>query len=103
ERAERGELEAYDASVRSPDNDRRAVYYHEMSNGWQVVLTVPFETLLSGLEQFTLVFFIVMAACLAAIVVTAWRDIRLNAQIERTNETIRVLGNSYYALYRVDC
>ena len=103
ERAERGELEAYDASVRSPDNDRRAVYYHEMSNGWQVVLTVPYETLLSGLEQFTLVFFIVMAACLAAIVVTAWRDIRLNAQIERTNETIRVLGNSYYALYRVDC
>lgn len=103
ERVENGELEDYDAYVRSPDNDRRAVYYYEMSNGWQVILTVPYNTLLGGLGQFTTVFFIVMMICLLAIVLIAWRDIRLNAQIGRTNETIRVLGNSYYALYRVDC
>ena len=31
-----------------------------------------------------------------------WRDMRIGERIERTNETVRVLGNSYYALYRVD-
>ena len=32
----------------------------------------------------------------------SWRDVRTSARVERTNETVRVLGNSYYALYRVD-
>lgn len=27
---------------------------------------------------------------------------KLYAQVERTNETVRVLGNTYYALYRID-
>ena len=32
----------------------------------------------------------------------AVREYRLNRDINRTNETVRVLGNSYYAIYRID-
>lgn len=100
---QRGELDEYDVFVLSPDLDKRAAYYHEMSNGWQIILTVPYDTLLGSLERFSTAFFFIMLAGLLAIVFIAWRDLRLNGQIERTNETIRVLGNSYYALYRVNC
>src|SRR5699024_2928160 len=29
-------------------------------------------------------------------------EVKNRARIDRTNETVRVLGNSYYALYRID-
>ena len=31
-----------------------------------------------------------------------WKDIKSRARIARTDETVRVLGNSYYALYRIN-
>lgn len=98
-----GTLEAYNSSIRDLENNLRAVYYNQMDNGWLVILTVPFDTVLQGLEQFRAAFFLIMAACLVAIILIAWRDWKLNEQIGRTNETVRVLGNSYYALYRVNC
>ena len=30
------------------------------------------------------------------------REYRLSRNMERTNETVRVLGNSYYAIYRIN-
>ena len=32
-----------------------------------------------------------------------WREKKYHDRIDRTDETVRVLGNSYYALYRIDC
>ena len=103
EKGQRGELDEYDVFVNSPDQAKRTAYYHQMSNGWQVILTIPYETLLGNLERFSLAFGFILLAGLLAVVFIAWRDIRLNGQIERTNETARVPGNSYYALYRVNC
>ena len=43
-----GELYAYDASFRDLEGVQRGAYYYEMSNGWKVILTVPFEEVLMG-------------------------------------------------------
>ena len=97
-----GALDYYDAAITDLEGARRNVYYSALPNGWVAILTVPYETILQGLSGFTTVFSLVLIICLGAVVLLGWRDLRLNHRAERTNETVRVLGNSYYALYRVD-
>jgi signal transduction histidine kinase len=97
-----GELEAYDASIEDLSGSQRGVYYHRMPNDWLVILTVPFDTILGQLNQFSLLFGMIMLLSFAGIGIMARRDLHLYSQVERTNETVRVLGNTYYALYRVD-
>lgn len=97
-----GSLAEYDAHISDISGERRGVYYYSMSNGWLVIITVPFDTILAQLDRFSLLFGLVMLLSIAGIFVVGWRDLRLYSQVERTNETVRVLGNTYYALYRVD-
>lgn len=97
-----GALDKYDAHVDDLSGHQRAVYYYNMPNGWIGVVTVPFDTILQQLNWFSMLVGLVMLLCLAGVLIFAWRDLRLYAQVERTNETVRVLGNTYYALYRVD-
>ena len=97
-----GSLAAYDASIQDLDGSQRAVYYYTMSNDWLAVITVPFDTILEQLNHFSILFGLVMLLSIMGVLVVAWRDLRLYSQVERTNETVRVLGNTYYALYRVD-
>ena len=99
---QRGEHDHYDSYVYDTSGQQRSVYYSIMPNGWISVITVPYDTILRELEQFTDVFLAVLLLCLLGFLLMTWRDLRLSAKVERTNETVRVLGNSYYALYRVD-
>lgn len=97
-----GEQDRYDASIIDLDGHQRNVYYYAMPNGWLVILTVPYDTILQGLGTFTLLFALLALVSLAAVVGMSWWDLRLSRQAQRADETARILGNSYYALYRVD-
>ena len=99
---EDGSLAGYDAHITDLSGEDRGVYYYNMSNGWIAIITAPFDTILAKSDQFSLLFGLVMLLSVAGIFLVAWRDLRLYSQVERTNETVRVLGNTYYALYRVD-
>ena len=102
ESIQRGEHDHYDSYIYDMSGQQRSVYYSIMPNGWISVITVPYDTILQELDQFTDVFLAVLLLCLLGFLLMTWRDLRLSAKVERTNETVRVLGNSYYALYRVD-
>ena len=97
-----GEQDRYDASFTDLEGRQRNVYYCTMPNGWLALLTVPYDTILQGLDTFTLLFALLILFSLAAVLGLSWRELRLSERVERTNETARVLGNSYYALYRVN-
>lgn len=84
------------------DGQKRAAYYAAMENGWMTIITVPYSVILHDLTGFTLVLVLIFGVCLAALVVMTWKDIKSRARIARTDETVRVLGNSYYALYRIN-
>ena len=73
-----------------------------MDNGWYSIVTRPYSTILGPFYVFAGVFGLLILAALGGLAAMAWRDLRLGARVRRTNETVRVLGNSYYALYRVD-
>ncbi len=97
-----GRLDAPTESIRDLDGNRRGVYYTAMENGWYAILTVPYSSILGSLNRFIAGFGLVLAVAVGILTVFTWREVRLNEGIRRAQETVQVLGNTYYALYRVD-
>lgn len=97
-----GNLDSYNAYIEDLDGGHRAVYYSRMSNGWFSIITIPYQNILGNWNKLILILGAVFLLFLLVIIWMSWREWRLNARMERTNETVRVLGNSYYALYRID-
>lgn len=101
-RIDAGEFEGHDANLVDSRGERRAVDYTRLSNGWYSVVTTPYSLILGDLNTVYLVFVAIGVAFLAALAVMGVRDWRRTRAMERTNETVRVLGNSYYAIYLVN-
>ena len=97
-----GDLEDSDATITDLDGVERTVYYTRLNNGWLSIITVPYSEVLEGFGRVRIAFSLLIGAFLLVLVGLTWRDAKVSARMERTNETVRVLGNSYYALYRVD-
>ena len=98
-----GSLSSYDASFVDPDGVVRGVYYHQMSNGWTVILTVPIQSVLMGDRNLTIYFLVgvgvLVFAILAAMVI---RDLLQSKRIRLAGNTIEILSDSFYAIYRVN-
>ena len=102
ERMEKGNLSRQDSYIIDLDGKKRNVYYSISENGWFSIVTVPRRTILGNLRRFTLGFSVMFLLFLGFSVLVSIRNSRLNRRVERTNDTVRVLGNAYYAIYRLD-
>ena len=96
------ELKEYSASIVDLKGERRGVYYYEMPNGWTSILTIPFNVILKDLESFRSLFYVLVFLLLIGMALLTWRNVASQSRFERTNEAVQVLGNSYYAVYRID-
>lgn len=101
-RIEAGELQGADAYIIDLDGRERVVDYAQLDNGWYSIVTAPREVILGSLDTVNVLFGCMVAAFAAGIGILAVRDLRRARTMERTNETVRVLGNSYYAIYLVN-
>ncbi len=99
---ENHELDNYDAYIRDFDGMKRVVYFTRLDNGWYSILTVPYGNIGGAVDILFTLLFLAVLLFFSAIVIYSWHAQRALRLIDRTNETVRVLGNSYYALYRVD-
>lgn len=97
-----GELYSYDAYIHDFQGNKRGVYYWELENGWISIITIPYSTIFGSLLQTTIIFSIGFSVFLLMLIFMTWKDYRLNKRMSRINETVQVLGNSYYAIYRLD-
>lgn len=102
-----GSLTAYDAFLEDPDGNQRGVYGTTVEIdgkgiGWNVYITVPYDTILNQLEQFSALFSLVALPCLLIILFITVRNLWLGNKMDLANETVQVLGNQYFALYRVN-
>ncbi len=102
EKINAGELDSYRDRIVDFNGDNRAVYYARMENGWLAIVTVSYDNIFASLSWFYIVSGILLLFFLLASLIVIWRETWYNVRIIRTNETVRVLGNSYYALYRID-
>ena len=101
ERIADGSLDA-DPAIRDLDGQQRGVYYTRLENGWYSIVTVSHQRVLGKLWGFSWTLFLMFTVSFLAVTALAWRQLRLDSQARRAGETAQVLGNSYYALYRVD-
>ena len=98
-----GSLFAYDASFRDPVGTERGVYYYVMDNGWTVVLTIPFESVLMGESNVTIWVMTAISAVLFLILAgMVVRDLIQSKRMRLAGNTIKILGDSFYAIYRVN-
>ncbi len=99
---EAGELKGADAYIIDLDGRERVVDYAQLDNGWYSIVTAPREVILGSLDTVNVLFGCMVAAFAVGLGILAVRDLRRARTMERTNETVRVLGNSYYAIYLVN-
>lgn len=98
-----GELQDYDSSVTDLNGRQRGVYYHEMSNGWLAVITIPLSNILQDGWDSTLLFLAAICAALAAAAAfIAIRGYFGARHVQHISDTLRLLGDSYYAIYRIN-
>ena len=100
-RIESGSLGSGEA-IRDTDGARRAVYYTRLSHGWYSLGTVPYSDILGELWGVSWLLLLMFGVSFAAMTALARRELRLDESAHRALETAQVLGNTYYALYRVD-
>lgn len=102
DRVNRGELDGRNNEIVGMQGLTRGLYYQSTNNGWLCILTVPYDTLLQGVQSI-LIYYGVGIALFLVIAAAMWlRDRKLSRTAKRTAETVQVLGNMYYAIYRVN-
>ena len=100
---EDGPLIGYDSVFDDPSGVSRSLYYHRMENGWTVIITAPVSDLLMG-ETNTLVLFVGVIALGLFLVLTflTVKEVFHSRSTRIANRTAQLLGDSFYAIYRVD-
>lgn len=97
-----GRIQKNSPYVINPDGEKRGVYYEKMDNGWTCLVTIPYKELLGSfwnaafwcVGMFSI--FFVMAVFIGI------KSFLLSRNMKRINETIQILGNSFYAVYQVN-
>lgn len=97
-----GKHEVYDSSIIGMDGKERGVYYFILDNGWYSVITIPFSKLLEPMKDSWGIFLLVMLIFFLLLVMFLILEYRAKRKAGLYNDIMRVLGNSYYALYMID-
>lgn len=98
-----GSLLSYSASFKGYEGEERGAYYHEMSNGWMVILTIPFESILMGERNVVILILAGVGLFLFTIllIMSLWNLFQMK-KIHMWETTVRILGDSFYAIYILD-
>ncbi len=74
------------------------IYYSEIPNGWYSIVTTPHKQVVDNQRILAIAF----TACIVVIIFIAYRDFRMSMKMDRTTDTLKVLSNLYFAIYRID-
>ena len=100
---EDGSLVAYDASFTDMEGVSRGVYFHRMDNGWIALMTIPIDSILMG-ERNTIVYFMAAGAVFLFVMIALLtvQDALKSRRMRRTDNIASMLGDSFYAICRVN-
>lgn len=80
-----------------------AVYVYTMSNGWISVMCIPIDSILQDGWNLAIVLLLIIG--MIFVVIAGYTTIRSyldNKKNRYINETLQLLGDTYYAIYRID-
>lgn len=98
-----GKLASHDDTIRDLEGRKRVVFYSELSNGWLSVITIPVDVILQdGWDTTILVLTLICILLVAVASVILIRGYFGDRKMRQIYETLQILGDSYYAIYRVN-
>lgn len=90
-------------SIAGSDGMNRTVYYSQMENGWMSVITIPTQSILQeGWDNTLLAIVAVFLAMLAVASAFMIRSMLEERKARHTANTLRLLGDTFYAIYLID-
>lgn len=90
-------------SIAGSDGMNRSVYYSQMQNGWTSVVTIPTQAILQeGWDNTLLAIVAVFIAILLIAAAFMIRSTLEERKARHTANTLRLLGDTFYAIYRID-
>ena len=103
ENIQSGSLESHSASIKDMEGQNRGVYYYVMDNGWLSVITIPFQNILNeDWDHVIVIMFIIYLAIVFVILTILIKSMLGNRKMRYVSDTLRILGDTYYAIYRVN-
>lgn len=97
-----GRQDSAQAYIYDLSSEKRAVCFNTAENGWLSIITIPYSGLLGDLRQVFLWGVAVCAGLVLLLVTLGVRERLTGRRMARVSETVSALGNSYYAIYRID-
>lgn len=98
-----GTLESYSSTIQDLDGNNCGVYYYLMDNGWLSVITIPIQNILQdGWDQVIVLLGIICAGLLLSMAVVLLYGFFRNRKMQHIADTLRILGDTFYAIYRVN-
>lgn len=89
-------------SMINENGEKRTIYYNVSSNGWISFINIPDSYLVKDIYRIGTGGLILLIVFLVITIFTTVREVMLSQNIDKYTETIRVLGNQYYAVYRIN-
>lgn len=103
EGVKKGSFSSHSSTIRDLSGQNRAVYYFFMNNGWVSIITIPVHQILQGnLNMFMVVLGIICGILWIAMVIVLFREHFGQKEIKHIRDTLRILGDTYYAIYRIN-
>lgn len=81
---------------------RRVFTTYNPKTGWYTVATTLYSDILFNYHMISNLFLLMVVIFIIIEVWMVWREYHLSSQIETTNEALKVLGNSYQIIMRVN-
>ena len=98
-----GSLENYTSSIRDLSDRNRGVYYYYMDNGWLSVITIPLKNILQdGWNGVIIALAVIGLALVLTLAGSMIREYLGERMIKHTSDTLKILGDTFYAIYRVN-
>lgn len=97
-----GSIQSGDSYYLADFEGEMSVYYRKEQNGWLGVLLMPASYLIENWELVLCLYIGFMLLIVGAFAVMWFGQRQMDRESRMVNETVHILGNSYYAFYRVN-
>ena len=98
-----GSLVEYDSIFQDNEGIKRSAFFYHMDNGWTAIVTIPVEAILMGDRNVTIYVMAGVSMILfLALVVLVVRNGLAQYKMRKADETVHMLGDSFYAIFRVN-
>ncbi|HJA70325.1 MAG TPA: response regulator [Candidatus Lachnoclostridium stercoravium] len=98
-----GKYASHSSSILDLSGTRQGVYYYVMNNGWISVITIPTNQILQG--DVNIAVYVLAALCAIlwiVLIIVLYLEYFGKRERKYISDSLKILGDTYYAIYRIN-